>query len=159
MSDEEELPLDGIFTDLGAATPKPVKWVIQDLLPSGLTVLGGPPKSDKSTLSMAMVGLVAGLRPKVLPPFLSVTPEHSSVLVFSYEADAGELRQMAEDGCKMGVPDDKRILIADDPWMWRLDDSESMAALLHYLNAREPLLVVLDPLRDCHDQDENDSAA
>lgn len=160
MSDHDHLPIEGIFTDLGAAIRKEVVWTIKDFVPAGLVVLGGPPKeANKSTMALAVACLVSGIETKCFPPFMSQVPELGTVIYFSYEAEAGELRQMAEDGLHIEVPADERILIADDPWRWRLDDLDCVDELLSYLQARQPKLVILDPFRDVHDQDENDSAA
>lgn len=150
-------PVAGTFTDLGEAEIIPPRWVIQDLLPTGLVFLGAPPKAGKSTLEMAMCMLVAGLPCKALPPHLSIVPETGCVMGFSYEASAGELRHMCRYGLLIDPPNDKRVLIADDPWLFRLDDPGGSAKLLYWLEERKPKLCFLDPLRDFHNLEEKDS--
>jgi len=160
MSDEYDEPIeliDGIFTDIGNAVLKPPTWVIRDLLPVGLTFVGAPPKSGKSTLTMGVAALVAGYECRVLPPFLSEVDHGGPVLAFSYEATAGELRHMLEEGLKVEVRNNGGILIADDPWKFRLDDADGLDQMLFWLRERNPRLVILDPLRDFHQLEEKDS--
>lgn len=152
-------PTVGTFTDLSTAVMVPPKWIIKDLLPVGLTFIAGPPKSEKSTLTMAISLLSAGAACKALPPFLSEVENGGPVMMFSYEATAGELRHMAEEGLKCAVPGDESILIADDPWKFRLDDPDGISTLLHWLRMKDPRICILDPLRDFHQQEEKDSGA
>lgn len=149
--------IEGLFTDLGAAQRVETQWVIKDLLPAGLVIIGAPPKEGKSAMAMVMACLVADLNPVVLPPDLSSVPFPGKVLVFSYEATAGELKVMVEDGIHVKVPEDGRILVADDPWAWRLDDPDSVAKLLDIVSRHDPRVVILDTFRDMHDKEEKDS--
>lgn len=162
MSEEEgEQPedIEGVFQDLAQAHIIEPAWVIEDFLPVGLSFLAGPPKGNKSTLTMAAACMVAGYECNALPEFLRKVPEKGSVLVFSYEAEAGELRYMVE--CEMNVKlrADESILIADDPFKYRLDDPKGIQTMLFWMNQRRPKLVILDPLIDFHSIDENDSGA
>lgn len=150
--------IDEVFTDLGEAELIPPKWVIKDLLPTGLVFLGAPPKSGKSTLEMIMSLLAAGVPCQALPPSLSVVENPGVVLGWSYEASAGELRHMCEEGLGVKVPNNRSILIADNPWAYRLDDDGGQA-MLGWLNAKMPVLAWLDPLRDFHNLEEKDSGS
>lgn len=154
----EELPLEGTFTDLAEADMSPPVWVIKGVLPTGITFLGGPPKTMKSTIEMAFSLAVAGVRAEVLPDELTELGGRSGrVMGLSAEASAGELRHMVEVGFGVVLPHDRSIVIADDPWSFRLDDPDALATLLGWLNARKPKLFWLDPLRDFHSLEENDS--
>jgi len=146
-----------VFTDLGEAEIVPPKWLIKDLLPPGLVFIGAPPKAGKSTFEMILCLLVAGFKCKALPPYLSVVESAGTVMGFSYEATAGELRHMCEEGLGTKVSNDKSILIADDPWLFRLDDIDGASRLMGWLEERQPKLCFLDPLRDFHSLDEKDS--
>jgi len=159
---EQEAPhhLDvaGVFTDLGTAERIPPSWVIQDLLPTGMTVLAGAAKSYKSTLETVMVLLASGHKCTALPA--QYRPVRTGrVLIFSYEATAGELRYMAENDIGVSVNADESILVADDPFLFRLDDPDGINKLIGWLDELKPLVVCLDPLRDFHTLDENDSGA
>lgn len=146
-----------VFTCLGEAEIIPPKWLIKDLLPPGLVFIGAPPKAGKSTFEMILTLLVSGHQCAALPPYLSVVEQSGTVIGFSYEATAGELRHMCEEGLGTMVKDDKSILIADDPWLFRLDDVDGAARLMGWLEERKPKMCFLDPLRDFHSLDEKDS--
>lgn len=148
--------LTGWFTDLKEAVTEPPQFVIEQLLPTGITLMVAPPKTFKSTIEVAMSLLVAGQHCDVLPEDLSRVPEHGPVFGFSAEASAGELRYMAERGFNLKVDTPFPFLIADDPWRFRLDDEDAMHRLFSALKAK-PKLVWLDPLRDYHDLDEHSS--
>lgn len=154
------LELDGVFTDQFAARKIPPRWIIKDLLPVGLTIIAGPPKSQKTTIVEAVTALVAGFICRALPPSLSHVVEHGQVLKFSREADAGELRDISESRMKISGEDNGRILVADDPWDFQLDEYDKNgrpAKLVKWLRQIEPLVCVVDPLRDFHSQDEDKS--
>lgn len=160
MDDEIETPLEpiaGVFTDLGTAQIVPPQWIIESLVPVGLVILGGPPKSNKSTLCMAISALVAGLPCRALPPFLSKVVRPGPVMGFSAEANAGELRHLCEQGMGVSVPAHERILICDDPFSWRLDDPDGQQQFLKWLEERDPRIAFIDPFRDFHSQEEKDS--
>jgi len=153
-------PIDGIFIDVARAEIVPPSWIIESLIPPGLTFLAGPPKSKKSTITAAAAALVAEYDCGALPPHLSIVRKKGPVLWFSAEALAGEIRHMLEDGLKMGPLEPREmILIAEDPWDFRLDDKDGPVRFLKWLQDRCPRLVIIDPLRDFHSLEEKDSGA
>ncbi len=149
--------IEGVFTDVFEAELEDVCWIVEGLLPRGLSIWGAPPKSGKSSISMVMAALVAGFDCRALPPFMSHVPEDGKVIAFSYEATAGELRQILEKGLGVIGNANQAILIADDPWKWRLDDEDSVGQMTAWLTELKPKLVILDPLRNFHSLDEKDS--
>lgn len=150
-------PIDGTFSDLGDAEVIPPVWVIKDLLPAGITFIAGPPKqARKSSLEMAMAVLVAGVECEALPSNMRQVVHGGTVMGLSAEATAGELRHMIEKGMGVKVPADRRILIADNPWEFRLDDGDALNRMLGWLNDRKPRMFFIDPLRDFHALDERD---
>lgn len=154
--DHDYVPLESSFTDLSDAIIEPPDWVIENLLPPGLVFVAGGPKSLKSTLTAAMAALVAGFKCEALPADLSTVKHGGPVMMFSYEATAGELKDMLESGMRTPVKPGS-IFVCDDPFAYRLDDEGSTDQLLSWLRAKDPRLVVLDPLRDLHSLDEKDS--
>lgn len=155
--DQEYVPVDGAFTSLFAATEIPPHWVIDGLIPEGLTVVGGPPKdAKKSTLVMAVAALVAGYKCEVLPAEFQCK-SGGPVMLWSYEADAGEIKHAAVNELGIKLQDDNGILVCDAPEEYMLDNPESMQQLLYWLDARKPRLFVIDPLRNAHTLDEKDS--
>lgn len=152
-----DVDLVGVWSDLGSAVKRPPQWVVEGILPAGITFLAGPPKSMKSTVEMALALSAAGVEHTALPEDLRHCAEPGHVLIWSAEANAGELRQMVEDGFGAQVPDDGRILIADEPFQWRLDDPGAVKKMLEWLEYFRPRLFCIDPLRDFHDFDERES--
>lgn len=161
MSDHDSPlhPIEGAFTDVFDAVVRPPQWVIENLLPPGLVFIGAPPKSYKSTFTMAVAALVAGYKCTVLPPELSKPVCNGPTIAFSYEADAGELRHMLEHGMGVRGQADGGILICDDPFTYRLDEDGAQEQMMFWLNERKPKVVILDPLRNFHSLEEKDSAA
>jgi len=157
--DDVAHPIDwhGSFTDLGAAKMEAPDFIIDEWLCSGMMVVGGPPKSLKSTVVMALVMLASGNKCNVLPPLR--VRRTGQVQLYSFEASAGELRYMVEKEFGATVPADESIMVCDDPWTFRIDAEEGIEKLLYWLNDTMPLVVVLDPLRNFHNLDENDSGA
>ena len=147
----------GVWTDLGDAVKEPPRWLIEGVLPSGIVFVAGPPKSRKTTLEMALSLLVAGYENvTVLPEEMRSVVQTGRVLILSAEHTAGELRFMTEDGMGIPIRDDKGIMVADDPWSFRLDDPDALTVLLNWLDVLEPKLFILDPLRDFHSLEEKD---
>lgn len=153
-------PVEGIFTDLFSATMEPPSWLIEDLLPAGLTWVIGPPKeAHKSGMTLAMALQVAGFGGEVWPEHMRTKRQDGRVMVISAEASAGELRHDVERGMGVRGEANSAILIADDPWKFRLDRPDGAHRLGEWLDNIKPALLVLDPLRNLHSQDENDSGA
>ena len=150
-------PVEGHFTSLFNAVERPPSWVITDLIPEGLTVIGGPPKdAKKSTLVLAVAALTAGYKCEVLPPTFKAA-QGGPALVWSYEADADEIKHTATKELLIKLEDDDGILICDTPEEYLLDDPEGMQQMLHWLDARKPRLAIIDPLRNAHSLDEKES--
>lgn len=149
--------VDGVFTDVATAKVEPPKWVIKNVLPTGVTFVAGPPKGQKTTFVMSLAATAANIPNGGLPPFMSEADEQGQVLVFSAEHSAGEIRHLLESGMGCTIPVDERFLVAEDPWSFRLDTPDGLARLLYWLDEIKPVMFVLDPLRNFHDADENDS--
>lgn len=159
MSGEQPEVVDwqGSFTDLGNAKIEAPDFIIDEWLCAGMMVVGGPPKSLKSSVVMALVMLASGNKCSVLPA-LKVR-RTGQVQLYSFEASAGELRHMVEQEFGCEVEANESIMVCDDPWDFQIDDPEGSEHLLYWLNETMPLVVVLDPLRNFHNLEENDSGA
>lgn len=159
MNDEHDTPnpdMQGVFVDLAAAELEPPRWVVRNVLPVGLHVLVGPPKSQKSTVTLALAALVAGFDCHALPFFMSQVEKPGPVLLFSYEALAGEIKYIIERDMNTPVHAGS-IWVVDDPWLWRLDDKDGMRRLLKWLDVLDPRVLILDTFRHTHDLREDDS--
>lgn len=148
---------DDWFEDLWEADLEPPHWVVEKLIPSGLTFMVAPPKSYKSTVLMSISLAVAGERKVGLPEQYLQVPEPGIVMGLSAEASPGELLYMVQRG--MGVADGKHgaIRLLHDPWRFRLDDPGARDTLLQLLRAKHPRLLWIDPLRDFHSLEETDA--
>src|SRR5262245_36257349 len=112
---EPLLPLHGHFSDVFSANKSPPEFVVKGILPAGLVFMAGPPKEAyKSTLTMGLAALVAHYEHSALPQEWTPTI-NAPVMVFSYEADAGELRCILEDGLGVKGQANEGILICDRP--------------------------------------------
>lgn len=149
-----------VFKDIGQVSKEEPVWVIDEVLPTGLTIMGAPPKAYKSTTLMMLASVVAGYKHNRLPQDMMVCSQHQQghVLGFSGEATAGALRHLLEDGMGVQLDNESRIFIADDPWAWRLDEDGKQVKMLTWLNKLKPKLAFIDPLRNYHVQKEEDSA-
>lgn len=151
----QSLPIHGYFQDLATATIEEPVWIIKDLIPKGLTFISGPPKqSMKSTMTAAISALVSGHTCKVLPPFMSNVVNMGRVMWLSAEANAGELKDMMINGMGLKLQANESIIVADDPWEFRLDDPDGWKRLKEWLDELKPRLVILDPLAEFHNLDE-----
>jgi len=148
------------WTDIGEAQPTPPNWLIRDLLPDGLVGITGPAKkARKSAMALAMSLMVTGKTCNLFPPFMRTTMVDGHVLYVSAEATAGEMAYTARR--YLGTPPiaDGSLLIADDPWQFRLDKAEARKRMLDVMDDIQPVLTIFDPIRRLHALDENDSGA
>jgi AAA domain len=150
-------PTEEVWTDVGDAAPEHPEWVVNNLIPTGITFLAGPPKSYKSTVELAAILTACGVGNSVLPPELSQCDDPGIVLGLSMEASAGTLRHTIKEGFGVDVPNDKRFLVMSDPWRFRLDQPQDVRELLDWCDVLHPKVLFIDPLRNCHSLDENDS--
>lgn len=150
-------PVESVWTDVGEALVVPPEWVVEGLIPVGVTFLVGPPKSYKSIVELAAVLTVCGVPNTALPPDLSECHETGRVLMLSGEAMAGVLRHTAIKGIGVDIPNDMRFLAMEDPWRFRLDQPQDVGELLGWAEELNATMLCIDPLRNFHSLDENDS--
>lgn len=149
-------PIEGVFTDLSRAEMIPPQWIIEGLIPVGLNFWAGPPKSLKSTLLLAAGLTVTGVPHKALPEGMNrLIGPVSSVMAFSAEAKAGELKDIAARGLRAKLPEDSHLYVAEDPWLFRLDEENGLKKLFFWLDELKPRLWWMDPFPDFHEADEN----
>lgn len=137
------------------ADPGPVKWLIDQLWTvDAFGIVGAEPKSWKSWLTLYLGICVASGR----PAFNRFEVEQGTVAMFSAEGGNGLLRQRAALLCNamdIEIPDD---LFALDVPTLRIDQAEVAARILVTVQKVRPRLLILDPLRELHQGDENDAA-
>lgn len=150
------LPIEEAYIDVAYAEPKAPNWVIQDILPVGLVVLSGPPKKSFKSLQALLFGALCADWPvKALPQWMKCMRGGPS-LINSYEADAGVIRYILETEVGLKVQPGS-IFVAHDPRKFQLDQPETANKMLDYMEEKQPILTVMDPFRNMHSGDENDS--
>ena len=150
-------PPESVWTDVGEAEYEEPEWVVENILPVGITFIAGPPKSYKSTVELALLLTACGVENTVMPPDLSQCREPGRVMMLSMEAQAGALRHTAKHGFNTDIPSDMRFLCMSDPWRFRLDQKQDVQELLGWVTELDAKVLAIDPLRNCHSLDENDS--
>lgn len=167
LEDEEDTnpgaapePLHGTFTPLWQCSRIPVEWVIKDQLPVGTHFMAGPPKkAKKSTAALAQALMVSGQETNVFPHHMREVERIGRVVIFSPEAEGGILRQAAEDGLGVhGDEHDESIVVADEPWEFKLDTERGFKKFDHWLREIRPALGIVDPLNRMHSSDENSAS-
>lgn len=150
-------PPESVWTDVGEAEYEEPEWVVENILPVGITFIAGPPKSYKSTVELALLLTACGVENTVMPPDLSQCRDPGRVMMLSMEAQAGALRHTAKHGFNTDIPSDMRFLCMSDPWRFRLDQKQDVQELLGWMTELDAKVLAIDPLRNCHSLDENDS--
>lgn len=137
--------------------PGPAKWLVEGLWSDGaFGIIGAEPKSWKSWLTLQLAICVAAGK----KAFDRLAVRRGRVIVFSAEGGKGLVRSRAIALCRALDVDIKTLdlEVVDVPAL-QLDNAEGVKLLWSIVEQRRPVLVVLDPLREMHAGDENDSAA
>lgn len=152
-------PIEQGFLDVHYAEPVPPEYVINEVVPVGLTVMSGPPKKAyKSLQAILYAAACAQWGVPALPIWMqpvNCTPAPS--LLISYEADAGVINYILNHDCQIKTKPGA-MYVAHKPFEFQLDDADKANQLLDYMDEKEPALVVLDTFRNTHSGDENDSS-
>jgi hypothetical protein len=139
---------------LRRAKSEPVQWVVEDILPTGLTIFAGPPKSSKSFLCLDMCVSVA-TNGKV---FGTVPVSPGDALYLALEDPESRLKGRMEDLlAARGVTEDvsldrfeyRTIAMSGpfDPAKWPLQGAEFFDVLEEWIDLHpEPRLVIIDTL-------------
>lgn len=150
------------LTPIQEVKTSPPKWVLPGLLPPGLVLLFGDPKTYKSTLVLHMIAAVTELIP-VAGNKRHVAAQKGTALLWAAEQSAGSLRHIYEMRVlKRKVPDLKEgkrsfnFSIVKNPWEWKLDEPKGEQDICALLKDLQPAVAVLDPLIHFHSLDEND---
>lgn len=136
-----------------AAETKPA-WVIPGLLERGQKLLiTGQPKTRKTFIALDLARAVAMCEPFM--GFQTWTPtEPATVLLVEGEGTFRELGVRLKKIFEGRQSDRVKILHRERV---KLDDPESLAQLRRDCLKLQPSLLILDPFRNFHDQDENSS--
>ncbi len=137
-------------------SPNRQPWLVEGLWPAAAVgVIGGQPKSGKTTLALDLAVSVASASP-CLGVFAVHTP--GPVLLYAAEESATALRSRLETIALLRDLDfarlDVRVIVANS---LRLDRSEDQSKLDATVMRHRPALLILDPLIRLHMADENAS--
>lgn len=153
----DDYPIDYGFEPVGNSEIIPPKWIIKDVIPVGLTIYIAPPKNYKSTFLLHFVLRTIGKNSTLLPEHLSQVIEQGPVLMISTETTAGAIRFDALFGLRVLLTDTDPLYAQTNPFVYRLDNQHDMAELFYWLKRIQPKILVIDPFRNSHSVDENDS--
>lgn len=129
------------WTRLDKVPPEEPAWVVAGWLPIGLTVIGGPSRMYKTTLTTKLASAVATGSKGV--------SFSGPVLLLCGEQSPRSL--------KMKNPHLKGpVLIAKYPAYWKLDQQRPLGELLEAITTFDARLIVVDPLVRFHLGDEQD---
>lgn len=160
-NDDNDLPIEQAFVDVHFAEPLPPEFVINELLAVGMNVMSGPPKKAYKSLQSILMGAACAEWTEGalvnLPPWMKVLRPGPSLFV-SYEAEAGVINYILEHDARIKTKPGA-MYVAHRPFMFQLDEPAQANELLDFMDAKDPVLVVLDPFRNTHSEDENDSGA
>jgi len=122
--------------DLDAMTFEPPRWLVEDMITEGLTILGGRPKAGKSRLCLQLARAIVEAR-----YFLNKRTTRAAVLYAALEDSDVRLqkRLRSEDECGM---EDRGLLIRTDFPRYDQGGFEELADYLTY--AEEIGLVIID---------------
>lgn len=153
----DDIPIDYAFEVVGASRIEPPKWVIENVIPVGLTIYKSPPKMFKSTTLLHFALRVLGKNSTVLPERFSKVIRPGPVVMLSSEATAGSIKFDAMFGLRTHILDTDPLYCQSDPMRFRLDNKENMKELFYWLRRIKPSMCIFDPARNLHSADENDS--
>jgi len=141
--------------ELSASGPQ-AQWLIQDLwTDQAVGILGGEPKCCKSFLALDMAVSVAS-GAACLRQF--PVRRHGSVLLFPAEDSLAIVRQRLEGiAAAAHVPFDSLAVEVITAPALRLDTPADRERLSNTVQARRPILLILDPMIRLHRVDENDA--
>lgn len=136
----------------------PPKWIVQGVVPEGgLVVISGDPYTSKSFSALEMCRAVASAT-----PFMGYFPVmHEGIALYIGEDSptwdlAAQVRKLLAGADMLGAKTPEGMLFANKRGV-NLDTDQGLERILSAVASYEPTLVVLDSLREMHDQDENDS--
>lgn len=153
----DDIPLDYAFEVVGSSKIEAPKWIIENVIPVGLTIYKSPPKMFKSTSLLHFALRVLGKNSTVFPERFSKVIKHGPVVMLSSEATPGAIKFDAMFGLRVHLLDTDPMYCQSDPMRFRLDNKDNMNELFYWLRRIKPAMVIFDPVRNLHSCDENDS--
>ena len=139
---------------------KPPSWVLPGLLPQGMVLIAGDPKTFKSLLSLFIVAALTEGKPWGDPRFKRHPVKKGSAVYFAAEQSGGRIRHIYESRVtKKPLPKGRvnyDFMVAKNPWEWQLDSPDGEKDFVKLARELKPTLLIVDPLVYFHSLDEND---
>jgi len=153
MAEIRAVGVEGLFQE-GVAP----RWLVSGVVPErGLVVISGDPYTSKSFSALEMCRAVA-----TGTPFMGYFPvEHEGTTLYIGEDSptwdiAAQVRKLLAGADMLGGATPRHMLFANKHGA-SLNTDDGLGQILKLVARHDPVLVVLDSLRELHDQDENDS--
>lgn len=129
--------------DLQQKEIEPLKWIVKDLLPEGLTILAGSPKQGKSLLALNMAIAVSSAH-TLMGKFETIP---GKALYLPFEDGERRFQKRINDICKGYSLDSapKNLLIPNDCFFPELNN-EALGLLAQLIEQEEIQFVIIDPL-------------
>ena len=156
--DFDGVPIEEAFKDVHDAIPEEPDFIINQTLPVGLTIMSGPPKVAFKSLQAVLFAANCAQWPVSALPIWMEPLRPGPSLIVSYEASAGVINHILNVDCRIKTYPGS-IYVAHKPSEFKLDDVNKANQLIKYMDSKDPAIVVLDPWRNSHSGDENDSTA
>lgn len=153
----DDVPIEYAFQTVGSARIEAPKWIIENVIPVGLTIYKSPPKMFKSTTLLHFALRVLNKSSTLLPEKYSKVVRPGPVCYIAAEATAGAIKFDAMFGLRVHILDTDPFYCQSDPMRFRLDNKDNMKELFYWLRRIKPSMVIFDPARNLHSADENDS--
>ncbi len=142
---------------------RPPSWVLPGLLPPGMTLLAGDPKTFKSLIALNMIHAVTMGVPFGDPRYKTQAPRKGTALYFAAEQSPGRIRYIYEKRVlRKTLPNAKKgrvnydFCIVKSPWEWQIDSPNGDRDVCRVMEELKPTVTVIDPLIYFHSIDEND---
>lgn len=152
-----DTPINVAFDTVGDAELTPPKWVIKNVIPTGLTLYVSPPKQFKSTSLLHFALRTIGKISTMMPEHLSQCDRPGPVIMITTETTAGTIKFDALFGLRVHITPSDPLYCQTDPFAFRLDNPDNVKELLYWLRRIKPSMLIIDPLRNSHGVDENDA--
>ena len=152
-----DTPISAAWDNVGQSRLIPPKWVIQNVIPTGLTIHIAQPKSFKSTVDLHWMLRLVGKQPTLLPEHVSKPVRLGTVLMIATETKPGKIKFDAMFGLSVSLSESDPLHVQCNPFAFRLDNPDNIKELIYWLRRIQPLALVIDPLANSHGVDENDA--
>jgi RecA-family ATPase len=139
---------------------RPPTWVLPGMLPPGMVLLAGDPKTYKSTIVLAIIKALTTGTWFGDPQYKREPVKRGTAVYFAAEQSMRGIRHAYETRLlKKKRPKGKAsfdFILVKNPWEWKLDEVQGERDMVRLITDLKPSVTVVDPLVYFHSLDEND---